>query len=103
MSDMIEALRELHGPVGDYYLKCEGCDAEGYEQEAPFWPCRSAELLYSAEEIAQIEAQAKTVRDRIQAERAKLPTRPPSMIQQIYAPEIITQLQNQAFFSRRLP
>lgn len=54
---MLDEIRELHEPVESYgSLECHGCDAEGYESEYPHWPCRTAELAYGADEVAEIEA-----------------------------------------------
>lgn len=51
---MNELVRDLHAPVDDEYsLRCAGCDYDGYEAEAPAWPCRTADLVYTAEEIAE--------------------------------------------------
>jgi hypothetical protein len=49
---MCEQVRELHGD--ERGLRCLGCDMEGYEAEAPEWPCRTATLVYSADEITEI-------------------------------------------------
>lgn len=48
---MIDELRALHAPNQDRWPRCEGCDFEGYESEPPSWPCRTAELVYTQEEI----------------------------------------------------
>jgi len=61
-----EAVRQLHQPVWyrTYHLRpeqvwlvCSGCD-EGPHAEGPAdWPCRTADLAYSPEEIAAREPQ----------------------------------------------
>lgn len=54
-SEIIDQLRDLHklAEVG-LELYCSGCDFGGYEGEEPSWPCRTAELVYTAEEIAEV-------------------------------------------------
>lgn len=40
------ALVALHGPVeGDFSVACHGCDMDGYETEAPPWPCRTVRTI----------------------------------------------------------
>lgn len=63
--ELIAKLRELHGPVSDRKVSawqvCQGCDMEGYETEEPCWPCTTAELLFTPEEI-------KAEKERFKAE-----------------------------------
>lgn len=54
MNDPVASVRALHAPDGASWLRCRGCDANGYEAEDPEWPCRTAELVYTAEEISDI-------------------------------------------------
>ncbi len=65
----MEEIRELHAPAGDYWLKCEGCDAEGYEWEYPEWSCRTAKLVYTESEINIIETHASLHRQEIDTKR----------------------------------
>ena len=58
-ANALDAVRELHAPVGDHAPECKGCDAEGYETEDPRWPCRTAELVDTADEIATVQATAQ--------------------------------------------
>jgi hypothetical protein len=57
-----ERIRQLHRPVwhderGQSWLLCDGCD-EGSHAELPAgWPCRTAGIVYSADEIAATEPQ----------------------------------------------
>jgi hypothetical protein len=48
-----DSLRKLHAPETDYGLVCAGCDST---DEMPSWPCRTADLLYSETEIAEVKA-----------------------------------------------
>jgi hypothetical protein len=63
MDDPITRVRNLHrprwydpySPSGQVWLTCHGCD-EGAHAEAPAsWPCSTAEIVYTAEEIAARE------------------------------------------------
>jgi hypothetical protein len=65
MTEIIARVRELHrprwydpySPAGQVWLVCDGCD-EGAHAEAPAsWPCSTAEIVYTDEEIAQREPQ----------------------------------------------
>ena len=58
----MDEVRALHAPSGDSWLCCEGCDMDGWEAEAPEWPCRTARLVYSAAEIESFKAQEKACR-----------------------------------------
>lgn len=58
--------RELHEPHWysaicekpiQAWLVCYGCDAGPYADGPPAWPCRTAKLVYSEEEIAAREPQ----------------------------------------------
>jgi hypothetical protein len=50
---MIRELRELHAPsVALDSLHCEGCDS--YDEQ-PEWPCRTAEVIYSGEEVSDVK------------------------------------------------
>ncbi len=55
--DALLQVRALHAPVlkeGGHV--CEGCDAGGYAYDDPEWPCRTANLVYTDEEIADRRA-----------------------------------------------
>lgn len=63
--DLVRRVRELHAPrwydpysrSGQVWLVCHGCD-EGAHAESPApWPCSTAEIVYSEEEIAAREPQ----------------------------------------------
>lgn len=63
MDDLVRRVRELHRPrwhnpytpSGQVWLVCHGCD-EGVRTETPAsWPCRTAEIVYTAEEIEKRE------------------------------------------------
>ena len=64
-AEIIAAVRALHQPAwhrqytGRYpeetWLVCHGCDEGPYAEAAPGWPCRTADLVYTAEEIAARE------------------------------------------------
>lgn len=63
MTDIIARVRDLHrprwyepyAPLGQVWLVCHGCD-EGAHAEAPAsWPCRTADIVYTAEEIEKRE------------------------------------------------
>lgn len=61
--DLIAAIRDLHAPVREtfrplltpdveaFWLRCDGCDLGPHPEDRPDWPCRTAELVYTAEEI----------------------------------------------------
>ena len=59
--DLRTQLRELHVP--GYSLTCGGCDLDGFEAEAPEWPCRTAELVYTAAEINVCRLMHEDVRE----------------------------------------
>ena len=91
----IEQVRTLHAPSDDLWPKCQGCDADGWEAEYPEWPCRTADLVYTPEEITQITQETTLRRDERLAERAaERANQPqePSLIQTAYAKQISEQL-----------
>lgn len=47
----LRAVVELHAPRWSYWWQCQGCDTDGYDAEAPPWPCRTVELIAQAREI----------------------------------------------------
>jgi hypothetical protein len=69
MSDAFEErlhrVRELHRPRwhdpympgGQVWLACHGCDEGGHATGPAMWPCRTAEIVYTAREIAVREPQ----------------------------------------------
>lgn len=58
--DLIARVRELHRPrwydpysrSGQVWLTCHGCDEGAHSECPPPWPCSTAEIVYTAEEIA---------------------------------------------------
>lgn len=56
----LASVRDLHRPrwydpyerSGQVWLTCAGCDAGAHSESPPGWPCSTAELVYSAQEIA---------------------------------------------------
>lgn len=62
MADIAD-VRDLHAPSRfsdtDPTVYCFGCDADGYEVETPRWPCRTAEIVYSSEEVRDTQWAAK--------------------------------------------
>lgn len=67
MTDELARVRELHRPlwhdplthVGErqVWLVCRGCDEGDHAEGPPAWPCRTAEIVYGAGEIASREPQ----------------------------------------------
>lgn len=65
MSDSIARVRELHRPrwynpytsSGQVWLVCHGCDEGAHAETPASWPCSTAEIVYSAEEIVAREPQ----------------------------------------------
>jgi hypothetical protein len=63
--DIIARVRELHRPrwydpysrSGQVWLVCRGCDEGSHAETPPWWPCSTAEIIYTAEEIAAREPQ----------------------------------------------
>lgn len=95
----IEAVRELHAPTET--LDCYGCDIDGYEAEAPMWPCRTAVIVYTPEEIADAqEASAFYLKWRRQAllRNRSLAPRNLSLIQRAYEQYVEQSLRAQPFF-----
>jgi dolichyl-phosphate-mannose--protein O-mannosyl transferase len=61
MDDRISRVRELHTPVEQRYVKsvahyCHGCDLGPHPEDYPDWPCSTAEIVYTPEEIADVRA-----------------------------------------------
>jgi hypothetical protein len=42
--ELLRPVLELHAPTNDRWAKCDGCDMNGWEAEAPEFPCRTYEL-----------------------------------------------------------
>jgi hypothetical protein len=63
MDDLVRRVRELHRPrwynpysqSGQVWLVCHGCDEGGHAEAPASWPCRTAEIVYTAEEIEKRE------------------------------------------------
>ena len=65
-SRLLDAIRALHKPVREpftalngtpgVFIRCHGCDLGPHPLDYPDWPCSTAELVYSPEEIAEAEA-----------------------------------------------
>ena len=61
--EVITAIRELHRPhwydplvkSGQVWLVCGGCDEGAHAEDPPPWPCRTADLVYTAAEISARE------------------------------------------------
>jgi hypothetical protein len=61
--DALTAVRELHKPVvrrftalngkPGMFVHCHGCDQGPRVEDYPDWPCRTADLVYTPEEIGQ--------------------------------------------------
>ena len=59
MDDLIARVRELHRPrwhnpysrSGQVWLTCHGCDEGAHAESPPSWPCSTAEIVYTSEEI----------------------------------------------------
>ena len=47
-AEMLAAVRKLHAMHADEPL-CQGCN-----DDLPFWPCDTARLVYSPEEITEV-------------------------------------------------
>lgn len=43
--ELTRHLLDLHMPVGDYRVTCDGCDVDGYDSEQPEWPCRTVQTI----------------------------------------------------------
>jgi hypothetical protein len=43
--ELLRPVLELHAPTADRYPRCDGCDMNGWEAEAPEFPCRTYELV----------------------------------------------------------
>jgi hypothetical protein len=61
MDDLIERVRELHKPQERRYIRsvayeCHGCDQGPYPEGPPDWPCATAEIVYTPDEIQVVEA-----------------------------------------------
>lgn len=58
MSALAALIRDLHKPDHTYtpssHPVCRGCDFDGYECEPPSWPCSTAALVYTADEISAV-------------------------------------------------
>lgn len=65
----LDRVRALHRPVwhdplgartaqNQVWLVCRGCDAGSYAEDPPGWPCSTADIVYTAEEIAAREIPA---------------------------------------------
>lgn len=87
MDDLVRRVRELHRPrwhnpydrSGQVWLVCHGCDEGGHAEGPPPWPCRTAGIVYTAEEIAQREPKiAECVSDHGTRTNG-LPVRPPAV------------------------
>lgn len=52
---MVAAVRELHKPLnykpGWDLLDCEGCDPGSHAEGYAAWPCSTADIVYTPEEI----------------------------------------------------
>lgn len=87
-------VRRLHEPVHEgYSLYCNGCDGEGFEREAPSWPCRTAKLVYSLDEIADYLEAANLFRKWDMQRRRTLPPGKPSLVQLAYGPMLKRMLE----------
>lgn len=98
-------IQRLHAPVDSYgSLKCEGCDSEGWESETPHWPCRTAVLLYSEDEIKETlywyEIWRKWMRAVNYRKKMASGWGTQDYLMQIYSRQIIHQLSASTFFSK---
>ena len=57
--DQVRQVRALHAPAGEPWLECNGCDIGLGDSYLPDWPCRTADLVYTPEEIAAAMEAAK--------------------------------------------
>jgi hypothetical protein len=63
MDDLVRRVRELHRPhwfdpyerSGQVWLICRGCDEGAHSESPPQWPCGTAEIVYTTEEITMRE------------------------------------------------
>lgn len=64
-----DQVRALHAPSAEITPVCLGCEFDGYEAECPVWPCATAQLVYTPEEITEAQARGEAspapVRDRV--------------------------------------
>lgn len=104
---MIDELRALHAPNQDRWPRCEGCDFEGYESEPPSWPCRTAELVYTQEEIDDSlwasEMLAKWTKDWDYRKRMLKPWQPRELLHSAYDRYIAMALQTLPIFHSLAP
>jgi hypothetical protein len=61
VAEPIERVRELHKPQERRYIRsvaheCHGCDQGPYFEAYPDWPCATAEIVYTPDEITAVQA-----------------------------------------------
>lgn len=63
--DVVRSLAKLHAPAEatDHGAVCHGCDVDGYDAEAPVWPCRTWQLL---DETAARPVRFESVEDAVE-------------------------------------
>lgn len=53
---LLAQVRELHRPVRvDWGLACKGCDLGVHAESDADWPCSTAEIVYTPDEIERLK------------------------------------------------
>lgn len=94
----IKSVRELHEPEHQTYsgLCCSGCPWDT-EEGAPSWPCQTAALVYSKEEVREVvetfRSWAKWGQARQYRAKMSRPIPKPSIWNKVYSAQILFQCQ----------
>lgn len=96
-ADTVRNVRTLHSPPPldpkwvRSYLTCRGCDVEGWEADEPEWPCRTAQIVYTADEIAATKTAHADAFTAWQQNRPKVNSRTP-WVPEIWQAQIAASL-----------
>lgn len=55
--ELVAAVRELHAPIREgrsRFAQCHGCDQGPHPEDYPEWPCSTAEIVYTPDEVLAV-------------------------------------------------